>query len=61
MKASELHRIIRQYGWIPLPNRGKGSHVRYVKNGKIYTVPYHKSKEIDNVFAKKILKELNIL
>lgn len=61
MKISELHRIIRQNGWIPLPNRGKGSHVRYSKDGKVYTVPYHKSKEIDNAFAKKILKELEIL
>ena len=61
MKISELHRIIRQNGWTPLPGKGKGSHVRYVKDGKIYTVPFHKSKEIDNGFAKKILKDLGII
>ena len=61
MKITELHRIIRQHGWAPLPNRGKGSHVRYVKDNKIYTVPYHKGKEIDNEFAKKILKDLGII
>ena len=61
MKITELHRIIRQNGWIPLPRRGKGSHVRYVKDGRIYTVPKQKSKEIDNFFAKKILKALEIL
>lgn len=61
MKISELHRIIRQNGWIQLPKRGKGSHIRYVKGGKFYTAPYHKSKEIDNTFAKKILKDLGII
>ena len=61
MKMSELHRLIRQNGWTALPHRGKGSHIRYIKNGRIYTVPYHNSKEIDNDFAKKILKDLGIL
>ncbi|MBQ9476335.1 MAG: type II toxin-antitoxin system HicA family toxin [Bacteroidales bacterium] len=60
MKSSELHRIIRQNGWIQIPKRGKGSHVRYQKEGKIYTVPFHKGKEIENTFAKKILHELGI-
>lgn len=34
--------------------------IRYTKNGRIYTVPDHGSKEIDNEMAKKILKELGI-
>ena len=43
-----------------LPKKGKGSHARYTKDGRIYTVPFHKGKEIDNDFAKKILKDLGI-
>ncbi|MBR4822306.1 MAG: type II toxin-antitoxin system HicA family toxin, partial [Bacteroidales bacterium] len=47
-------------GWAVLPKKGKGSHIRYTQNGVIYTVPYHGSKEMDNVFVKKILKEMGI-
>lgn len=61
MKYTELHRIIRAAGWNPLPDKGKGSHVRYEKDRRIYTVPFHKGKEIDNQFARKILKDLNII
>ena len=61
MKFTELHRIIRENGWQPLPNRGKGSHVVYEKGGKEYTVPFHKSQEIGNSFAKTILKKMGIL
>ena len=61
MKYSELHRIILQNGWSPLPKKGKGSHVRFTKDGRIYTVPFHKGKEVHNDFAKKILKEMGIL
>jgi predicted RNA binding protein YcfA (HicA-like mRNA interferase family) len=60
MKYRELHRIIKQNGWSAVPNKGKGSHIRYTKNGIIYTVPYHGSKEIDNAFAKRILNNLGI-
>ena len=60
MKFKEFHRIIQQNGWAVLPKKGKGSHIRYTKNGVIYTVPYHGSKELDNVFAKKILKDMGI-
>ena len=60
MKFTELHRIIRRNHWRPLPNRGKGSHIRYEKDGVIYTVPFHKGKEIDNQFAEKILRDLGI-
>ncbi len=60
MKSTELHRIITRNGWVLLPKKGKGSHTRYTKDGRIYTVPFHKGKEIDNDFAKKILKDLGI-
>ncbi|MBP5397147.1 MAG: type II toxin-antitoxin system HicA family toxin [Bacteroidales bacterium] len=60
MKISELHKLIAGAGWVLIPKRGKGSHRRYQKNGKIYTVPFHKGKEIDNRFARKILKDLGI-
>ncbi|MBQ3658968.1 MAG: type II toxin-antitoxin system HicA family toxin [Bacteroidales bacterium] len=57
---TELHRIIVKNGWTPIPDRGKGSHIRYVKDGRIYTVPYHKGKEIGNDFAKRLLKAMGI-
>ena len=60
MKITELHKIIADAGWVLLRKKGKGSHRRYTKDGKIYTVPFHKGKEIDNNFAKKILKDLGI-
>ena len=34
--------------------------MRYTKDGIIYTVPFHGSKEIDNSFAKTILKSMGI-
>ena len=60
MKYNELHRIIRKNGWVLLPVKGKGSHKRYEKDGRIYTVPDHGSKEIDNAFAWQILKRMGI-
>ena len=39
----------------------KGSHVRYMKDGVICTVPYHGGKEIDNDFARRMLKEMGIV
>ena len=57
---TELHRIIVRNGWQALSDRGKGCHIRYVKDGKIFTVPFHKGKEIGNDFAKQILKALGI-
>lgn len=61
MKFTELHRIIVRNGWTKVQNKGKGSHCRYEKDGKIYTVPFHGAKEIDNRFANKILKDLGII
>ncbi len=57
---TELLRIILRNGWVPLPYKGKGSHVRYTKDGKVYTVPFHKGKEIGNDFARRILKTMEI-
>lgn len=59
MKVTELHAIISSAGWKKI--RQEGSHIRYEKDGKRYTVPFHKGKEIDNNFAKKILKDMGIL
>lgn len=61
MKFTELHRIIREHGWRPLPDRGKGSHIRYEKDGKRYTVPFHKGKEIPNSFANILLRQMGII
>ena len=61
MKYTELHRIIVRNGWTLLNGKGKGSHARYEKEGRIYTVPFHKGKEIGNDFANKILKDLGIV
>ena len=60
MKYSELHKIIQKNDWVQIPGRGKGSHIRYRKDGKIYTVPFHNGKEIGNDSANKILKDLGI-
>ena len=60
MKYRELHRIIRKKGCVALQKKGKGIHKMYTKNGVICTVPYHGGKEIDNDFAKRVLKEMGI-
>jgi predicted RNA binding protein YcfA (HicA-like mRNA interferase family) len=60
VKYTELHRLIVQNGWTELPGRGKGSHKRYEKDGRIYTVPFHKGKEIGNDFAKRIMQEMGL-
>ena len=60
MKVTELHNIISRNGWGLLKGQGKGSHLKYEKAGKRYTVPFHKGKEIPNEFARKILKDLGI-
>ena len=60
MKYTELHKIILLNGWTEIPGRGKGSHKRYMKGKMIYTVPFHKGKEIGDDLAKAILKDLGI-
>jgi YcfA-like protein. len=60
MKVTELHQIISRHGWVLLPGQGKGSHLKYEKDGVRYVVPFHKGKEIPNYFANRILKDLGI-
>ena len=60
MKVTEQHQIISCHGWTLLKGQGKGSHLKYEKNGGRYVVPFHKGKEIPNYFAKIILKDLGI-
>ena len=60
MKVTELHQIISRHGWMLLKGQGKGSHLKYEKDGVRYVVPFHKGKEIPNHFVKKILKDLGI-
>lgn len=58
MKSSELHRLIKQAGWMPI--RQCGSHIIYEKNGIRYCAPDHGSKEMGKGIALKILKEMGI-
>ncbi|HEY4108800.1 type II toxin-antitoxin system HicA family toxin [Puia sp.] len=58
MKSSELHRRIRNSGWIHI--RTVGSHYIYEKDGRTYPVPYHGSKEIGKGLEKKIIKEMRL-
>ena len=60
MKVTELHQIISRHGWVLLPGQGKGSHLKYEKDGVRYVVPFNKGKEIPNYFANRILKDLGI-
>ncbi|MBO4467333.1 MAG: type II toxin-antitoxin system HicA family toxin [Bacteroidales bacterium] len=59
MKYDELHRIIRRNGWKEL--RQTGSHVIYTKDGKLYPVPYHGSKEVGKGLERKVRKEMDLL
>ena len=61
MKYSEMHKIIRDNGWVELTGRGKGGHRVYAKDGVNYTVPYHGAKEVWDPFRKKVFKEMGIL
>lgn len=57
MKYSELHRMIRSYGWKYV--RSTGSHYFYERNGVISEpVPFHGSKEIPEGLKNKILKNM---
>jgi predicted RNA binding protein YcfA (HicA-like mRNA interferase family) len=60
MKVTELHQIISRHGWSIVPGQGKGSHLKYEKDGVRYVVPFHKGKEIPKNFANRILKDLGI-
>lgn len=58
MKSSELHRLIQNRGW--QIKRQTGSHVIYEKNGKIYPVPDHGSKEVHKGIEMKIKREMGL-
>ncbi len=58
MKYNELHRLVLRNGWIV--RRQKGSHVIYEKDGRIYPVPDHGSKEISKPLELKIKKEMGL-
>ena len=58
MKSNELHRLIQNQGW--RIKRQTGSHVIYEKDGKIYPVPSHGSKEVHTGIEKKIKREMGI-
>ena len=58
MKSSELHRLIRQNGWMAI--RQTGSHVIYEKDGKMVSVPFHGSKEMGTGIAKKFIREMGL-
>jgi len=58
VKSSELNKLILSNGWRVL--RQAGSHVIYEKNGRIYPVPFHGSKEVGKGLEKKIKKELGL-
>ncbi len=58
MKYSELHKLIRKNAWIR--HRVTGSHYIYIKNGIVYPVPFHGSKEVPKGLEKKIRKEMKL-
>ena len=58
MKSNELHRLIQSQGW--KIKRQSGSHVIYEKDGKIYPVPLHGSKEVHTGIEMKIKREMGL-
>jgi len=58
VKSNELHRLIQKRGW--LIKRQTGSHVIYEKDGKVYPVPNHGSKEVHTGIEKKIKREMGL-
>jgi predicted RNA binding protein YcfA (HicA-like mRNA interferase family) len=58
MKYSELHRLIRQNGWKVV--RQTGSHIRYEKDGKAETVPFHGSKEVHFGLAIVTIRKMKL-
>jgi mRNA interferase HicA len=59
MKHHELHRLVLRNGWIV--RRQKGSHVLYEKDGRVYPVPNHGSKEVPRPLELKIKKEMALV
>ncbi len=58
MKSSEVIRWIERNGWQRI--RQSGSHIIFEKDGKIYPVPNHGSKEMGFGLVMKIRKEMNL-
>ena len=59
MKYDEFHRLVKVNGWRIL--RQSGIHIIYVKDGKVYPVPYHGGKELGRGLEKKMKKEMDLL
>lgn len=58
MKSNELHRLIQAQVW--RIKRQTGSHVIYEKDGRVYPVPSHGSKEVHKGIEKKIKREMGL-
>ena len=58
MKSSELNKLILAAGWRVV--RQSGSHVIYEKDGRVYPVPFHGSKEVGKGLEMKIRKEMGL-
>jgi mRNA interferase HicA len=58
MKYKEFHKLITQQGW--LVKRQTGSHIIYEKEGRIYPVPFHGSKDMDRDLERKIKREMGL-
>ncbi len=58
MKSTEFHKLVRQYGWIPV--RQSGSHIIYEKDGMMVTIPSHGSKEMKKGLVSRLIKQMGI-
>ncbi len=58
MKSSEFHRLVKRNGWVCI--KVEGSHYIYLKNGRIYPVPFHGSKELGKGLENKMKKEMDL-
>jgi predicted RNA binding protein YcfA (HicA-like mRNA interferase family) len=58
MKFSELHRLVKNAGWVFV--RQEGSHKIYEKDGKKIPVPFHGSKEVGKDLENKIRKQAGL-
>ena len=59
MKYDELHKLIRDNGWIKIRQMGT-SHVIYGKGSRTYPVPYHRGREVGTGLEHKIRKEMEL-
>jgi mRNA interferase HicA len=58
VKSSELNKLILKNGWKVV--RQRGSHIIYEKDGVIYPVPFHGTKEVGKGLEKKVRKEMKL-